>query len=188
MTNLIGTKLFDFKANAYKDGELLEVTTADVLGKWSIFFFYPGDFTFVCPTELGDLQDHYAQFQEAGAEIFSVSTDSHFVHKAWADATDTIGKVKYTMLADSTGNISRFFGVLNEELGQAYRGSFVVSPEGEIKAYEIHDMGIGRNADELLRKLEAAKFVAENGDKVCPANWQPGEETIAPSLDLIGKI
>lgn len=186
--NLINKELFDFETDAYRQGEFIKVNREDVLGKWSVFFFYPADFSFVCPTELGDLQDHYDRFKEIGCEIYSVSEDSHFVHKAWADATDTIGKIQYTMLADQNGQIARFFGVLNEELGQAYRGSFVVNPRGEIKAYEIHDMGIGRNAEELLRKVEAAIFVEEHGDQVCPANWKPGEETIAPSLDLVGKI
>lgn len=186
--NLINKELFDFETDAYRQGEFIKVNREDVLGKWSVFFFYPADFSFVCPTELGDLQDHYDRFKEIGCEIYSVSEDSHFVHKAWADATDTIGKIQYTMLADPNGQIARFFGVLNEELGQAYRGSFVVNPRGEIKAYEIHDMGIGRNAEELLRKVEAAIFVEEHGDQVCPANWKPGEETIAPSLDLVGKI
>lgn len=186
--NMINTKLLDFECDAYQDGEFIKVATSDVLGKWSIFFFYPADFSFVCPTELGDMQDHYEELKKIGCEIYSVSEDSHFVHKAWADATDTIGKIKYPMLADPNGKLARFFGVLNEDLGQAYRASFIVSPEGEIKSYEINDMGIGRNADELVRKLEAAQFVAEHGDRVCPANWKPGEETIAPSLDLVGKI
>ncbi|ANZ98690.1 MULTISPECIES: alkyl hydroperoxide reductase subunit C [Carnobacterium] len=186
--NLINTKLMEFEADAYQNGEFIKVTTDDVLGKWSIFFFYPADFSFVCPTELGDVQDHYAALQAIDCEVYSVSTDSHFVHKAWADATDTIGKIQYPMIADPTGKISRFFGVMDEEAGQAYRGSFVVNPRGEIKAYEIHDMGIGRNADELVRKLEAAQFVEEHGDQVCPANWKPGADTIAPSLDLVGKI
>ncbi len=188
MSNLINQQLFDFEADAYRQGEFIKVKTADVLGKWSIFFFYPADFSFVCPTELGDLQDHYKELQELGCEVFSVSEDSQFVHKAWADATDTIAKIQYTMLADPNGKIARFFGVLDEEAGQAFRGSFVINPRGAIKAYEIHDMGIGRNADELVRKLEAAMFVEEHGDRVCPANWKPGEDTIAPSLDLVGKI
>ena len=186
--NLINTKLMEFEADAYQNGEFIKVTTDDVLWKWSIFFFYPADFSFVCTTELGDVQDHYAALQAIDCEVYSVSTDSHFVHKAWADATDTIGKIQYPMIADPTGKISRFFGVMDEEAGQAYRGSFVVNPRGEIKAYEIHDMGIGRNADELVRKLEAAQFVEEHGDQVCPANWKPGADTIAPSLDLVGKI
>lgn len=188
MSNLINTKLIDFEVDAYQKGEFIKVKTEDIIGKWSVFFFYPADFSFVCPTELGDLQDHYQGFKDANCEIYSVSEDSHFVHKAWADATDTIGKIEYPMLADPNGKLARFFGVLDEEAGQALRGSFVVNPRGEIQAYEIHNMGIGRNAEELLRKLEAAVFVEQHGDQVCPANWKPGEDTIAPSLDLVGKI
>ncbi len=186
--SLINKKLEDFTVQAYHDGEFKEVTLEDVKGKWSIFFFYPADFTFVCPTELADLQDNYAKLQEINCEVYSVSTDSHFVHKAWADATDTIGKIKYPMLADPAHVLSRQFEVLIEEAGQALRGTFIVNPEGEIKAYEIHDLGIGRTAEETVRKVQAAQFVAEHGDKVCPAKWTPGEETLEPSLDLIGKI
>ena len=186
--SLINKKLEDFTVQAYHDGDFKEVTLEDVKGKWSIFFFYPADFTFVCPTELADLQDNYAKLQEINCEVYSVSTDSHFVHKAWADATDTIGKIKYPMLADPAHVLSRQFEVLIEEAGQALRGTFIVNPEGEIKAYEIHDLGIGRTAEETVRKVQAAQFVAEHGDKVCPAKWTPGEETLEPSLDLIGKI
>ncbi|NMA82890.1 MAG: peroxiredoxin, partial [Epulopiscium sp.] len=165
-----------------------EVTEKALQGHWSVFFFYPADFTFVCPTELGDLADNYEQFKEIGCEIYSVSTDTHFVHKAWADASETIKKIQYPMLADPTGTLSRFFGVMIEEEGQALRGTFIVNPEGEIKAYEVHDLGIGRNAEELLRKVQAAQFVASHGDQVCPANWTPGAETLTPSLDLVGKL
>ena len=186
--SLIGKKLEDFKVQAYHNGNFKEVTTEDVLGKWSVFFFYPADFTFVCPTELGDLADQYEKFQEVGCEIYSVSEDTHFVHKAWADTTETIGKIKYPMLADPTGKLARFFEVLIEEEGLALRGTFIVNPEGEIQAYEVHQNGIGRNAEELLRKVQAAQFVAEHGDQVCPANWTPGAETLVPSLDLVGKL
>ncbi|QIK70933.1 peroxiredoxin [Erysipelothrix sp. HDW6C] len=186
--NLIDAVLPEFRVDAYQNGEFISVSNTDMLGKWSVVVFYPADFSFVCPTELGALQDLYGEFMNNNCEVYSVSCDSHFVHKAWADATDTIGKIRYPMLADPTGGLARFFGVMDESAGQAYRGSFVISPEGKIKAYEIHDMGIGRNAEELLRKVEAAQFVAEHGDKVCPANWQPGEDTIEPSLDLVGKI
>ncbi len=188
METLIGKELEDFKVQAYHNGQFKEVTKDSVLGKWSIFFFYPADFTFVCPTELGDMADHYGEFQKLNAEIYSVSADSHFVHKAWADASDTIKKIKYPMLADPVFTLARFFGVLVEEDGQALRGTFIVNPDGVIKAYEVHDMGIGRNAEELLRKVQAAQFVAEHGDKVCPAKWKPGEETLTPSLNLVGKI
>ena len=173
---------------AYQNGEFKEVTSEDLKGHWSVFVFYPADFTFVCPTELGELADNYESFKEIGCEVYSISTDTHFVHKAWADASDTIGKIKYPMLADPTGKLARDFEVMIEEEGLALRGSFVINPEGEIKAYEIHDNGIGRNAEELFRKVQAAQFVAEQGDQVCPAKWKPGEETLAPSLDLIGKL
>lgn len=155
---------------------------------WSVFVFYPADFTFVCPTELGDLADNYEKFKEINCEIYSVSTDSHFVHKAWADASDTIGKIKYPMLADPKGKLTRDFDVMIEEDGMALRGTFVINPKDEIKAYEVHDNGIGRNAAELLRKVHAAQFVAEHGDQVCPARWTPGAETLSPSLDLVGKL
>lgn len=186
--NFIDKKLEDFKVNAYQQGKVREISTKDVLGKWSVFFFYPADFSFVCPTELGDLQDNYDDFKKANAEIYSVSEDSEFVHKAWAEATDTIGKIQYPMLADPAGKLARFFDVLDEEAGQAFRGVFIVNPEGSIKSYTINDMGIGRNAEEILRTLQAAQFVAEHGDKVCPAHWHPGDDTITPSLDLVGKI
>jgi len=188
MGNYINMEIADFSVQAYHEGRLKEITKTDVLGHWSVFFFYPADFTFVCPTELGDLQDHYEAFREIGCEIYSVSEDSHFVHKAWADASDTIRRIQYPMLGDPAGKLASFFGVLDPEAGQAFRGTFVVSPEGKIKAYEIHDMGIGRNAEELLRKVEAAKFVEEHGDQVCPAKWKPGEETLVPSLDLVGML
>ena len=186
--SIIGKQLPEFTLDAFKKPELVKVSTADVLGKWSVFVFYPADFTFVCPTELGDLADNYEKFKEINCEIYSVSTDSHFVHKAWADASDTIGKIKYPMLADPTGKLTRDFDVMIEEDGMALRGTFVINPEGEIKAYEVHDNGIGRNAAELLRKVHAAQFVAEHGDQVCPARWTPGAETLSPSLDLVGKL
>ena len=186
--SLIGRKIEEFKVQAYHNGNFKEVSKEDVLGKWSIFFFYPADFTFVCPTELGDLADHYEEFKKIGAEIYSVSEDTHFVHKAWADATETIGKIQYPMLADPTGKLARMFEVLIEEEGLALRGTFIVNPEGEIQAYEVHQNGIGRNAEELLRKVQAAQFVAEHGDQVCPAKWTPGAETLVPSLDLVGKL
>ena len=164
------------------------ITINDIKGKWAIFFFYPADFTFVCPTELVDMADKYDQFQAMGVEVYSVSTDSHFVHKAWHDASETIRKIKYPMLADPTGVLSRAFGVMIEEDGMAYRGTFLVNPEGKIKLAEINDNGIGRNADELLRKVEAAQFIAEHPSEVCPAKWKKGGETLKPSIDLVGKI
>ena len=188
METLINTKLPEFKAEAYHNNDFVSVTDKDLKGKWSILFFYPADFTFVCPTELGDMADKHAAFKELGAEIYAVSTDTHFTHKAWHDTSETIGKIKYPMLADPTGHLSRAMGVYIEEAGLAYRGTFLINPEGDIKLAEIQDNSIGRNADELLRKVQAAKFTAENPDQVCPAKWTPGAETLKPGLDLVGKI
>lgn len=186
--SLIGKEIGDFAVQAYVKGEFQRVEKADVLGKWSIFFFYPADFTFVCPTELEDLANKYADFKAAGCEIYSVSCDSHFVHKAWHDASKTIQKIEYPMLADPTGTLARNFDVMIEADGMAERGSFIVNPEGKIVAYEVIAGNVGRNADELFRRLQASQFVAEHGDQVCPAKWQPGAKTLKPSLDLVGLI
>ncbi len=186
--SLINTEIKPFKASAFHNGKFVDLTEADVKGKWSVFFFYPADFTFVCPTELGDMADLYPEFQKLGVEVYSVSTDTHFVHKAWADASDTIKKIKYPMIGDPTGAITRNFDVMIEEAGLALRGTFVVNPEGQIKVAEIHDLGIGRDASELLRKVKAAQYVASHPGEVCPAKWQEGAETLKPSLDLVGKI
>ena len=188
MQPIINQQVPEFKVQAYQAGEFKTVTNKDIEGKWSIFFFYPADFTFVCPTELEDMANKYEQFKALGVEVYSVSTDSHFVHKAWADASETIRKITYPMLADPTGLLTRAFGVMIEEDGQAYRGTFVVNPEGKIKLAEINDNNIGRNADELLRKVEAALFVAAHSDLVCPAKWKKGAETLKPSIDLVGKL
>ncbi|BBD79942.1 alkyl hydroperoxide reductase subunit C [Aerosticca soli] len=186
--SLINTTVKPFKAQAYKDGKFIEVTEASLKGKWSVVVFYPADFTFVCPTELEDLADHYEEFQKLGVEIYSVSTDTHFAHKAWHDTSPAIGKVKYTMIGDPTGTITRNFDVMIEEEGVALRGTFVIDPEGKIKVIEIHDNGIGRDATELLRKVKAAQYVASHPGEVCPAKWKEGDKTLKPSLDLIGKI
>lgn len=188
MGNYIGKEIEDFKVQAYRQGEFVTVEKADLMGHWSVLFFYPADFTFVCPTELGDLQDYHEEFEEIGCSLYSVSEDTHFVHKAWADASDTIGRIQYTMLGDPAGVLARQFGVLVEEEGQALRATFILNPKGQVRAYEIHDMGIGRNAEELLRKVQAAQFVEEHGDQVCPARWKPGDETLKPSLDLVGLL
>ncbi|MGL4412214.1 MAG: alkyl hydroperoxide reductase subunit C [Bacteroidales bacterium] len=188
MQPIINSQLPVFKVQAFHNGAFKTVSSDDVLGKWAIFFFYPADFTFVCPTELVDLADKYAKLQEMGVEVYSVSTDSHFVHKAWHDASDSIRKINYPMLADTTGALSRAFGVMIEEDGMAYRGTFVVNPEGKIKVAEIQDNSIGRNADELVRKVSAAQFVASHPGQVCPAKWENGNDTLKPSIDLVGKI
>ena len=186
--SLINTEIKPFKAQAFKQGKFIEVTEADLKGKWSVVVFYPADFTFVCPTELEDLADKYEEFKKLGVEIYSVSTDTHFSHKAWHDTSEAIKKVNYTMLADPTGTITRNFDVMIEEEGLALRGTFVINPEGQIKLCEIHDNGIGRDASELLRKVKAAQYVAAHPNEVCPAKWKEGEKTLAPSLDLVGKI
>lgn len=188
MQNLIGKTVDTFKVQAYHQNVFKEITADSLKGHWSLFFFYPADFTFVCPTELEDLADSYATFKEIGCEIYSISTDTHFVHKAWADASETIRKIQFPMLGDPTAQLAKSFGVLIEEEGLALRGAFIINPEGVIKAYEVHDLGIGRNAEELLRKVQAAQFVALHGDQVCPARWKPGAETLTPSLDLVGKL
>ena len=185
---LINSKIKPFKTTGFKQGDFVEVTDKDLEGKWSVFFFYPADFTFVCPTELGDIADNYEEFQARGVEIYSVSTDTHFTHKAWHDSSDTIGKIQYTMLGDPTGTITRNFEVMREDQGLADRGTFVVDPDGVIQAMEITAEGIGRDAQDLLRKVKAAQYVANNPGEVCPAKWKEGEETLAPSLDLVGKI
>ena len=186
--SIINSKVKPFKATAYSNGKFVPVSDADIKGKWSVFFFYPADFTFVCPTELGDLADVYPEFQKLGVECYSVSTDTHFTHKAWHDASDTIKKINYPMIGDPTGTITRNFDVMIEEEGMALRGTFVVNPEGKIKLCEIHDNGIGRDATEMLRKVQAAQYIAAHPGEVCPAKWTPGAETLAPSLDLVGKI
>jgi NADH-dependent peroxiredoxin subunit C len=186
--SLINTQLQPFTAQAYHNGKFVTVSEADLKGKWSVFVFYPADFTFVCPTELGDLADHYAEFQKLGVEIYGVSTDTHFTHKAWHDTSDTIKKVQYPLLGDPTQKLARTFGVLIEEEGLALRGTFLIDPQGKIKVEEIHDLGIGRDARELLRKVQAAQYVASHPGEVCPASWQPGAHTLKPSLQLVGKI
>jgi peroxiredoxin len=186
--SLINTTIKPFKATAYHNGKFIQVSDADLKGKWSVVFFYPADFTFVCPTELGDLADNYETFKSMGVEIYSVSTDTHFTHKAWHDTSETIAKIQYPMIADPTGAISRDFEVMGEQEGLALRGTFVINPEGQIKIVEVHDDGIGRDARELLRKVQAAQYVAAHPGEVCPAKWTPGEKTLAPSLDLVGKI
>ena len=186
--SLINTTIKPFKAQAFHDGKFVAVSDESIRGKWSVFVFYPADFTFICPTELEDLADHYDEFKKLGVEVYGVSTDTHFAHKAWHDTSPAIKKVRYPLVGDPTATLARNFDVLIEEEGLALRGSFVVNPEGVIKLCEIHDNGIGRDAKELLRKVQAAQYVASHPGEVCPAKWTPGAATLAPSLDLVGKI
>ena len=196
--SMINKEINDFSVQAYQNGGFKTVTRDDIMKEWSLFFFYPADFTFVCPTELEDLQNKYPDFLKAGCEVYSVSTDSHlvysvstdshFVHKAWHDSSERVGKITYPMLADPAHVLCNDFDVLIESDGMAERGSFIVNPEGKIVVYEINAGNVGRNADELFRRLQACQFVAEHGDQVCPAKWQPGAETLKPSLDLVGML
>ncbi|MCB1318945.1 MAG: peroxiredoxin [Leptospiraceae bacterium] len=186
--SMIGKQIPEFKVEAFHDGEFRTITDKDVRGKWSVFFFYPADFTFVCPTELGDLADFYPQLRAANVDIYSVSCDTHFVHKAWHETSDTIRRLEFPMLGDPAGVLARGFDVMIEEEGLALRGTFVVDPEGVIKVAEVHDNSIGRSAEELVRKITAAQYVATHDGEVCPAKWKPGEQTLKPGLDLVGKI
>ena len=186
--SLINTQVKPFSAMAYQGGKFIPVTQDTLKGKWAVLMFYPADFTFVCPTELEDLADHHSQFKDLGVEVYGVSTDSHFAHKAWHDTSDAIKKVNYALIGDPTQQLSRNFEVLIEEEGMALRGTFVINPEGFIKLMEVHDNGIGRDASELLRKVKAAQYVAAHPGEVCPAKWTEGAATLTPSLDLVGKI
>jgi NADH-dependent peroxiredoxin subunit C len=186
--SLVNTPIKPFTAQAFQAGKFREVTDAELKGKWSIVFFYPADFTFVCPTELEDLADKYDELQKMGVEVYSVSTDTHFSHKAWHDTSDAIGKIRYTMVGDPTGEICRNFEVMREGQGLADRGTFVVDPDGIIQAMEITAEGIGRDAGDLVRKVKAAQYVAAHPGEVCPAKWNEGAKTLKPSLDLVGKI
>ena len=186
--SIINKEISDFSVQAYHEGSFKTITTADVLGKWSVFFFYPADFSSLCPTELEDLADNYDTFAAIGCEIYSISTSTHYVHKAWHETSESIGKINYPMLADPNHALSRDFDVLIEASGMAERGTFIINPEGKIASYEISPGHVGRNADELLRKVQACQFVYEHGDQVCPAKWKPDEETLKPSLDLAGQL
>jgi NADH-dependent peroxiredoxin subunit C len=185
---LINTIVKPFKVNAFRQGEFVEVSDEDLRGRWSVLVFYPGDFTFVCPTELADLADLYDEFRALDVDIYGASTDSHFAHKAWHASSPAVGKVQYTLLADPTLQLSRNFEVLVEEEGQALRGTFVIDPQGRIRTVEVHDTGIGRDAREVLRRVKAAQYIDSHPGEVCPAKWDDGADTLTPSLELVGKI
>lgn len=186
--SLINTIIKPFKAKAYHNGKFIDISEITIKGQWSVFVFYPADFTFVCPTELEDLADKYDEFTKLNVEIYGISTDTHFSHKVWYDTSATIKKVRYPLIGDPTATLARNFDVFIEEQGLALRGTFVINPESQIKVLEVHDNGIGRNANELIRKIKAAQYIALNPNEVCPAKWTEGAKTLKPSLDLVGKI
>ena len=186
--SLIGKQVEAFQAQAYRQGKFIEVSEEVLQGKWSVVCFYPADFTFLCPTELEDLQDQYEKLQELGVEVYSCLTDTHFTHKAWHDTSDAIGKINYTMIGDPSHHISRIFDVLDEEAGLAQRGTFIIDPDGVVQAMEINADGIGRDASSLIDKIRAAQYVRTHPGEVCPAKWKEDGETLKPSFDLVGKI
>ncbi|MBB5174742.1 alkyl hydroperoxide reductase subunit C [Texcoconibacillus texcoconensis] len=186
--SIIGTEVQPFNAKAFKNGDFIDVNEETFKGQWSVLCFYPADFTFVCPTELEDLQNEYATLKDMGVEVYSASTDTHFTHKGWHDSSETIGKITYTMIGDPSQQLSRNFEVLNEEAGLADRGTFIIDPDGVIQAAEINAEGIGRDASTVVKKIKAAQYVRNNPGEVCPAKWEEGDETLTPSLDLVGKI
>ncbi|RME55530.1 peroxiredoxin [Candidatus Woesearchaeota archaeon] len=185
---MINKKAPNFNVKAYVNNEIKNVSLEDYKGKWVVLFFYPADFTFVCPTELGELADNYDKLKELNVEVLSISTDTVYVHKAWHDASETIKKIKFPMLADPAGNICRDYGTYIEEEGLSLRGTFIIDPDGVVKAFEMHDNSIGRSAKELIRKIQAAQYVNSHEGKVCPASWAPDKEDLNPSLELVGKI
>jgi peroxiredoxin len=184
----INDELPNFTATAYRDNDFVEISDADLRGHWSVVFFYPADFTFVCPTELEDLADHYDELQQLGVEVYSVSTDTHFSHLAWHQSSPAIGKIRFAMIGDQNGTITNGFDVMRPGQGLADRATFIVDPEGVIQAFEITSEGIGRNAAELVRKVRAAIYVREHPGEVCPAKWSEGADTLKPGADLVGKI
>jgi peroxiredoxin (alkyl hydroperoxide reductase subunit C) len=184
----IGDVIDDFMAEAYQDNKIKKIKLSDYKGKWVVLLFYPADFTFICPTELEEAEELYPQFKKEDAEILSVSTDTVYVHKAWHDHSKAISKITYPMLADPSGRICRQFGTYIADEGTSLRGSFIIDPDGVLKAMDIHDNSIGRSSEEILRKLQASKFVRESDGEVCPANWKPGGKTLKPGLNLVGKI
>ncbi len=186
--SIINSTLQPFKTQAFHNGKFVEVTDATLRGKWSVLVFMPAAFTFNCPTEVEDAAEHYDIFRSLGAEIYIVTTDTHFAHKVWHETSPAVGKARFPLVGDPTHQLARQFGVLIEEEGLALRGTFIINPEGVVKTAEIHDNAIARDMRETLRKLQAAQYVANNPGQVCPAKWQQGAKTIAPSLELVGKI
>lgn len=192
----VGQTIPDFEFEAYHQGEVKTMSFSQLRGKWVVLVFYPADFTFVCPTELEELAKLYPKFQEHNAEIISVSSDTVFTHKAWHDTSEGIRAITYPMAADPSGKLSDAFGVLIENEGPGLtpdeglplRGTFIIDAAGTLRSMEINDNSIGRKGAETFRKLQAAQFVDTHKGKVCPASWEPGDDTLEPGLDLVGKL
>lgn len=192
----VGHPVPDFEFEVYQNEKISTMRFSDHKGKWVILFFYPANFTFVCPTELEELAECYEDCKGLDAEIISVSSDTVFAHKAWHDSSDAIKKISFPMAADPAGRLSIAFGTYidgdtldhSEDEGLALRGTFIIDPEGILRAVEINDNTIGRSAKELVRKLKAAQYVRTHGGQVCPASWEEGQDTLEPGLDLVNKI
>jgi len=188
MSKHVGKPAPDFTTEAFVNNKTVKVSLKALRGKWVILAFYPADFTFICPTELGELADTYDTFKKMNTEILSISTDTAFVHKAWHDNSPTISKIKYPMVADPTRKICTDYETLIESDGLSQRCTVIIDPKGIVRSYDIHDNSIGRSVHEILRRLQAAQFVEKNPGLVCPASWKPGEKTLKPGMDLVGKI
>jgi peroxiredoxin (alkyl hydroperoxide reductase subunit C) len=186
--SLINATVPPFRTTAYHDGRFVPVSEETLKGKWSVLIFMPAAFTFNCPTEVEDAAGHYAEFRALDAEVYVVTTDTHFAHKVWHETSPAVGKAKFPLVGDPTHALTRAFGVHIPEEGLALRGTFVIDPAGVVKTAEVHDNAIARDVKETLRKLKAAQFVARNPGQVCPARWNEGAATLTPSLELVGKI
>lgn len=185
----IGEKVPNLTFDVYHGDKEKKMSLGDFKDKWLVLLFYPKDFTFVCPTELEEMAHLYKDFQKENAEIVSVSTDTVQVHKAWHDTSEAVKKVEYPMAADPQHLLTHAFGVHIKEEGVALRGTFIIDPDGTLQTTEINPDGVGRSGKETLRKLRALKFVREHGAaKVCPASWEPGDDTLEPGLGMVGKI
>lgn len=186
--SIINKPVQPFKTQAYLDGKFIPVTEESLKGKWSVLIFMPAAFTFNCPTEVEDAADNYAEFHKLGAEVYIITTDTHFAHKIWHDTSEAVRKSKFPLVGDPAHRLTRMFDVHIDEEGLALRGTFIVNPDGIVKTMEVHDNSIARDVKETLRKLRAAQYVAKNPGQVCPAKWNEGASTLTPSFDLVGKI
>lgn len=191
-TARIGSTVPSFTMEVYDPKEsafgTLSLEQARKEGKWVVLFFYPADYTFVCPTELADLAERHAALAKAGATVVSVSRDTKFVHLAWRREEKLLKDVEFLMAADPVGAVSSYFGVLDEATGLTFRGTFIINPEGRLVGSEVNFYNVGRSADELLRKMEANAYLAKHPEEACPANWKKGSKTLKPGADLVGKV